>query len=132
MGNTKESIYTPLRKLITEGFKEYDGDIREEALEQLQAIEDINNTIKSQFAEQAKDIDDAYKQIKKLEEDKASYQAETISLNNMLHIVDFGTARLHFYIEKGGAITLNEFMQALQEAAMVTPLHKLTRAIQAI
>lgn len=102
-----------LRKLITEGFKEYDGDIREEALELLQELES------NQLVLAAKNKSLECKNIELTED-------ADIELTE----IDFGTGKIMYKIEPFSAITVHELMQALKNAALVVPLASIINGIK--
>lgn len=117
--NQRPAAIDKLRKLINDGFKEYDGDIREEALEALDSIvllynayNEANQLLQKQLTELLKTGDIIYKGC------------------NEMGRIDFGTGTLYYAIKKESAITVKELMQAIRDNAMVVPLQQMTNAIK--
>src|SRR5688572_9235450 len=139
--------FAKLRKLVNDGFKEYDGDIREETLEILQDIDAMYKT-----SIDANEI--LHTQIDNILEAKDAMAAEVVSLTNANKIlttqldellkvgdviykgcnemgkIDFGIGMLYYAIKKEGSITVKELIQAIRDAAMVEPLPEMINAIK--
>lgn len=131
----QNSAIEQLRKLINDGFKEYDGDIREEALEVLDIVE--KNLKDHIIYNEALLADNAI--IKKHCDDQADYVLLMSEKNKSLADfnetymkgeIDFGTAKLFYAIEPGGVCIINELMQGLKDAAQIVPLTDLVKAVK--
>lgn len=89
-------------------------------------LEHHNEVISSNFNVQAKDVDyyikisDRYKK----EIDRLTMELEKGD------VIDYGTGKLHYLIEKGSVMVLNELMQCLKETALVVPLPALIKHIK--
>lgn len=106
------ATFNELRNIIKNGFRDYDGDILEEAIEA---------------------IDDLEKQTSRLAAENRNLNDATIQrgvLINDLECIDFGIGKLYFSIEKESAITIQELMAAINECACIVPVYVITSAIK--
>lgn len=131
------AVIDKLRSVINDGFKEYDGDIREEALELLADVELIYKTATDNFEEQAKDVDALTKHSNAqaemiLEMDRRiKDQERTIKdLNNSLNAVsrsrysiDHGTGAMDINVRPNSSVVWDELATALQDVVQTIPPH---------
>lgn len=78
--------------------------------------------IKEQFDTQAHDVEN-------LSIENGKLKAKIWQLDNNMRPIDFGTGKLYYLVEKESSAYLNDFVQALKNAALVVPLQVLVRSI---
>lgn len=100
-----------LRDLIKEGFREYDGDIMEEAIELLDIIENNNKIIVEQFNAQSDDLKRLTKQA------------------NSTQTITHGTGGISYFIHPESAVVWQELMDAIKHASATTALPVIINAI---
>lgn len=147
------AIIDKLRGVINDGFKEYDGDIREEALELLADVELIYKTAIENFDEQAKDVDELIKEnetIKKHSQESAEVvleldrrikdQERTIadlnkslnSISRSRYIIEHGTGSMTINVKPGSAILWEELAKTIEQSTKTVPLQNIIAAINNI
>jgi hypothetical protein len=89
-----------LRSLIKEGFREYDGDIMEDAINLIDTIKKDQDAI---FALSCK-------------------QQKQIEWFNSSKTLTHGTGEISYFIHPGSAIVWQELMNAINNAVATTPL----------
>jgi hypothetical protein len=89
-----------LRSLIKEGFREYDGDIMEEAIELIDEIEKDEKALATLYNKQKKQIE---------------------WFNNS-QTISHGTGEVSYFIHPGSAIVWHELMEAIKSASATTAL----------
>lgn len=142
----KETDFNKLRSIINDGFKEYDGDIREEALEVLTEVEKDHTELIGMYNGVAKDL----LVQKKYSEEQAEVileldrrikdQERTIKdLNDSLNAIsrsrygiNHGTGAMDINVRQNSSIVWNELAEALQHATATVPLPNLVNAIKNI
>lgn len=131
------AVIDKLRSVINDGFKEYDGDIREEALELLADVELIYKTATDNFDEQAKDVDTLTKHSNAqaeviLEMDRRiKDQERTIEdLNKSLNAIsrsryniNHGTGAMDINVRPNSSIAWDELAATLQVVIQTIPPH---------
>lgn len=70
----------------------------------------------------------------KLKKEKEALNSKIKNVPDVFNynIIDFGIGKLRYHIEKGGSITLVELMEAINKAAMTTPLNQIIAKLKGL